>query len=311
MKHFIILTILFLSTLINSCDTITGKKDTDKNPTQQAAIALVSNQINSSSPTSVSTINFNVVSGNTNVSCAGTLSGTIAGTTGATLNDLRFYVHDVKLISTDGTKSDFLITTDGKWQLGAGSNSFGSYSGVALLDFEDATNGCSGGTTETNKSIIGTSAVGNYVGVEFKIGVPFYLNHLSTSTATSPLNNIAMYWAWNSGYKFAKIEFTATSKNQFHLGSGSCSGNTTGPINECGLPNRPTISLTKATGFNATRDVITLDLNALFSGSDASSTGINICMTGNATTACQPIISNIGIVPSTGATTTQSAFSIR
>ena len=49
MKHFIILTILFLDTLITSCDTITGKKDTDKNPTQQAAIALVSNQINSSS----------------------------------------------------------------------------------------------------------------------------------------------------------------------------------------------------------------------------------------------------------------------
>lgn len=311
MKQKLFLTIILSSLLFSSCDTITGKKDDNNSASLIAAAALVS-QTKTSTATSVSTINFNVVSGTTNVSCAGTIAGTIAGTTGSTLNDLRFYVHDVKLISADGTKADFLITTDGKWQLAAGSNSFGAYPGVALLDFEDATNGCVGGTTETNKSITGTSAAGNYVGIEFKVGVPFYLNHLNVSTAVAPLNNTAMYWAWNSGYKFAKIEFTATSKNQFHLGSGTCSGNTTGPVNQCGLPNRPTISLTKTSAFNASRDVVTLDLNTLFTGSDASSTGINICMAGNATTACQPIITNIGVTPSTGAAaTTQTAFSIK
>lgn len=311
MKHITFLLLLITSILLSSCDTITGKKDDNKNTNLLVAAGIL-NQRTTSTATSVSTINFNVVSGTTNVSCAGTIPGTIAGTTGSTLNDLRFYVHDVKLISADGTKTDFLITTDGKWQLAAGSNSFGSYPGVALLDFEDATNGCTGGTTETNKSITGTSAAGNYVGVEFKVGVPFYLNHLNVSTAVAPLNNTAMYWAWNSGYKFAKIEFTATSKNQFHLGSGTCSGNTSGPVNQCGLPNRPTVSLTKTSAFNAAKDLVTLDLNTLFTGSDASSTGINVCMAGNATTACQPIITNIGVIPSTGAAaTTQTAFSIK
>jgi uncharacterized repeat protein (TIGR04052 family) len=313
MKQIIILTILLASMLISSCDTITGNSNDNKNTNLLAAAAVVVSQRVTSSAVAVSTINFNVVSGTTNVSCSGTISGTIAGTTSSTLKDLRFYVHDVKLITSTGTKVDFTITTDGKWQLAAGTNSFGAYPGVALLDFEDGTNGCSGGTTDTNKSIKGISVAGNYVGIEFKVGVPFYLNHLDVNSATAPLNIAAMYWAWNSGYKFAKIEFTATSSNLFHLGSGSCSGNTTGPVNQCGLPNRPTVSLTKASGtFDATKDTITLDLNALYNGADASSTGINTCMAGNATTACQPIIANIGVTPSTGAAAaTQTAFSIK
>jgi len=310
MKHFTILTILLASMLTSSCDTITEKKDDSKNTNLIAAAALITQR---TTAVTVSTINFNVVSGTTNVSCSGTIAGTVAGTTGSTLKDLRFYVHDVKLITSSGAKVDFTITTDGIWQLAAGSNSFGAYPGVALLDFEDGTSGCSGGTTETNKSIVGTSPVGNYIGVEFKVGVPFYLNHMQSSTASAPLNISAMYWAWNSGYKFAKIEFTATSSNLFHLGSGSCSGNTSGPVNACNYPNIPTVALTKSSGvFDATKDTITLDINALYNGADASSTGINTCMAGNTTTACQPIIANIGVTPSTGAAAaTQTAFSIK
>ncbi|MCE9500657.1 MAG: metallo-mystery pair system four-Cys motif protein [Leptospira sp.] len=292
--------------VLSSCSPF--KKDKKEDNTALLALAVVATQ-----GTAVSTINFNVVSGTSNVSCSGTIAGTIAGTTNTTLKDLRFYVHDVKLITSSGSKADFTLTNDNKWQLASGSNAYGSYPGVALLDFEDGTNGCSGGTTDTNKSIKGTSVVGNYVGVEFKIGVPFYLNHMDSTTASAPLNSAAMYWAWNSGYKFTKIEFTATSNNFFHLGSQSCTGNSTGPVNQCGIPNRPTISLTKSSGsFNATKDVVTLDLNALYNGADATGTGINTCMAGNTNAACQPIITNIGITPSTGASAaTQSAFSIK
>ena len=292
MKQKLFLTILLSSLLFSSCDTITGKKDDNNNASLIAAAALLS-QTKTSTAASVKTINFNVVSGTTNVSCTGTIPGTVAGVSGATLNDLRFYVHDVKLISTDGTKVDFTITTDNKWQLAAGTNTSGAYAGVALLDFEDKTNGCATtGTTDMNKSITGTSPVGNYIGIEFKVGVPFYLNHMNVSTATSPLNIT------------------------FHLGSHTCTGNTSGPVNQCSQPNVPTISLTKATGFDATKDVVTLDLNALYTGADASSTGINSCMAGNATsspkTACEPMIKNIGLNFTTGATaTTQTAFSLK
>ncbi|HMW07636.1 MAG TPA: metallo-mystery pair system four-Cys motif protein [Leptospiraceae bacterium] len=309
MKYVITISIILISL---SCNKFAANNNEDKNKNIAAATILLNQR--KSTAASVSSINFNVVSGTTNVSCSGSIAGTIAGATNAKLVDLKFYVHDIKLISSDGSKVDFSITTDNKWQMAAGSNAFGSYPGVALLDFEDATGNCSSGTTETNKTIYGTSAVGNYVGVEFKVGVPFYLNHMNVSTAASPLNISAMYWAWASGYKFAKIEFLANSNtNMFHLGSGSCSGNSTGPVNPCGLPNRPTISLTKTSGgFDATRDTITLDLNTLYNGADASGTGITNCMAGNGIAACQPIITNIGITVSTGASSgLQTAFSLK
>jgi uncharacterized repeat protein (TIGR04052 family) len=231
------------------------------------------------------------------------------------LKDLRFYVHDVYLIGSNGTKTAFNITSDGAWQLAAGSNSYGSYPGVALLDFEDGTNGCSGGTSATNKSIRGTSATGSYVGVEFKIGVPFYLNHLDVSTGSAPMNISAMYWAWNSGYKFVKFEYANNSgtTNYFHLGSSTCSGNSSGPVNQCSLPNRTTISLSKS-NFDATKDTITLDFSSLYSGADGTGTSLQICMPGNTTTACQPLLKNIGLDPTTGATSSsilQSAFSLK
>jgi uncharacterized repeat protein (TIGR04052 family) len=180
-----------------------------------------------------------------------------------------------------------------------------------------------GGTTEMNKSIRGNSVSGNFTGVEFKLGVPFYLNHLQASTAQAPLNVTAMYWAWNSGYKFAKIEYssidTNSTANRFHLGSGTCSGNSSGPVNQCGQPNMPTISISKTSGnFSSSSDKVVLDLPSLFSGSDGrtltsgADTAIRTCMSGNGVSACQPIISNIGVNVADGQSkSTQSSFSIK
>jgi uncharacterized repeat protein (TIGR04052 family) len=312
----ILFTLLFINILNCGSPLFDKKEDNTASNLALGALVLNSQRRTTSTAQSVTTINFSVRANSTattDVSCSGTIPATVAGTTNSTLKDARFYVHDVNLLSADGSKTPFNITTDNQWQIAAGSNSFGSYPGVALLDFEDGTSNCAGGTTETNKSIRGTSVAGNYTGVEFKVGVPFYLNHLQSATASAPLNITAMYWAWNSGYKFAKIEFTASSANLFHLGSGTCTGNGAGPVNECGLPNRPTVSVSKTSGnFDASTDRIVLDINALYSGADASGTAINTCMAGNATAACQPIIRNIGVNPADGRTlTTQSAFSIK
>jgi uncharacterized repeat protein (TIGR04052 family) len=311
----ILLLLLFIN-ILNCSGAILGEKEDNTTRNLTLGALVLNSQRRTPTAQAVSTINFSVRANSTvttDVSCSGTIPATIANTTNSTLKDARFYVHDMFLLSADGSKNPFTITTDNQWQIASGSNSFGSYPGVALLDFEDGTNGCSGGTSETNKSIRGTSVAGNYTGVEFKVGVPFYLNHLQTSTASAPLNITAMYWAWNSGYKFAKIEFTASSTNQFHLGSGTCSGNSAGPVNECGLPNRPTVSVSKTSGnFDSNVDKVVLDINALYSGADATGTAINTCMAGNANTSCQPIIRNIGVNPTDGKTlTTQSAFSIK
>lgn len=294
---------LVVALFFQFCNPFAAKKE--NNDDQLTLLALLS--LNRS----ISQINFDVVSGSEKVSCSGNIPGTIANTTGSKLKDLRFYVHDIKLIRRDGSKVDFTINQEATWQIASGSNSFGSYSGVALLDFEDATNSCVGGTTDMNKSVRGSAPIGEYTGVEFKLGVPFFLNHMTNTTASAPLNSSAMYWAWNSGYKFSKIEFIASSTNQFHLGSQLCSGNTQGPVNTCGRPNLPTISISGSTIIDLSSQSITLDIAKLYNGSDASGTGINTCMAGNGTAACQPIITNLGLDTNGQSTLTQTTFSLK
>ena len=49
------------------------------------------------------------------------------GTASIELNDLRFYVHDLRLVDHTGLEVPIYLTPDQKWQ----------YQNVALLDFED------------------------------------------------------------------------------------------------------------------------------------------------------------------------------
>ncbi len=318
--------LLFLFiTITSNCGVIPGTTKEDKSTQNLILGAGILQSLNrtTSVSTSVSTINFSAISGNQEVACGTNMSGMIGNSASSKLVDLRFYVHDVKLFTSSGTKVDFDLSTDNQWQLAKGSNNFGAYPSLALLDFENATADCAGGTTEMNKSIRGNTLSGTFTGIEFKVGVPFFLNHLQATTATAPLNVTAMYWAWNSGYKFAKVEYssndTNSSANRFHLGSGTCSGNSAGPVNACGQPNLPTISITKTSGnFNPSTDKIVLDLGTMFNGADGktlttgSDTAIRTCMAGNTNANCQPIISNIGVNVSDGQSkTAQTSFSIR
>ncbi|WP_411824558.1 MbnP family copper-binding protein [Leptospira sp. 'Mane'] len=234
------------------------------------------------------------------------------------IKDARFYIHDVKLVNADGSTVDFTLTADNKWQT----------SKVALLDFEDKTGDCTG-TTETNTSIKGTAPSGNYVGIQFKVGIPFDLNHLNSTTADAPLNNSAMFWAWASGYIFMKFDWLAKegagSSNSFHLGSVGCNGSGTSVLTtSCTYPNRPTITI-KTSGsvsWNPTAKPVYFDVKNLVNGtnSNLSSSGkAYTCMAGNnggmgGTTAadCKILLNNVGVNETDGTTaSTQSAFYLK
>lgn len=318
---FIIAIAILIATI--GCDKLTGSNDNDKNKNVTAAAAAIALSQRSSS---VQTINFRAVAGTetTDVNCTGTFKGhaSILGDTldpmfhiSESLNwqliDLRFYIYDIKLVKSDGSTVDFSLTSDGIWQS----------SRVAFLDFEDGTGTCSGGTSATNKSIKGTYPAGSYTGVQFTLGVPFDLNHLNSTTQSAPLNSSAMFWSWQAGYKFMKFEFkinesTATT-NYFHLGSTGCpSTNSTGPNAACTYPNRATFTVSKSSGtINFNTESIAIDVKALLNGTNANATAggsaIN-CMPGNGTTACNTILTNIGITSGTGASSgSQTTFSIK
>lgn len=234
---------------------------------------IAANKANAATATQPVTINFDVLNG----------AGVSLGTTGCAVNsltlgipnaasaitatgslkDLRFYVSNVALIDANGNYAPVVMTKNANQD-----------SNVALMDFEDGTNTCVGGTTATNTAITGNVASGTYVGIAFDVGVPGKLNHSNTADTATPalLQNTAMNWSWQSGRKFTKIEFTANSgipaaTTMVHLGATGCKANPLNGdvINGCASPNRMHVSFA---AFNTTTNKVALDLGALFNGLD-------------------------------------------
>ncbi|MDZ7635033.1 MAG: metallo-mystery pair system four-Cys motif protein [Bacteroidales bacterium] len=131
-----------------------------------------------------------------------------------TATDFRFFVHDVRLVDGAGKEVTMTLQQDSLWQ----SN------GVALLDFENGTGGCSNGNADLRDIVVGSAPAGEYTGVRFTVGVPFELNHRDLTQQPSPLSLSRMFWAWNSGYKFMRIDMKTDGGKSWvlHLGSTEC-----------------------------------------------------------------------------------------
>ncbi|PJZ47215.1 MbnP family copper-binding protein [Leptospira brenneri] len=208
--------------------------------------------------------------------------------------DFRLYISEVKLIKADGSTADVTLSTDNVWQ----SN------GVALVDLETTR------TTETNSKVTGTAPMGSYTGVQYTVGVPESINHLDSTNQKSPLNIGLMYWSWTGGYKHANIEFTydGTNWTSLHLGSTTCSGAPN--YGNCTKKFRASIQLSGQ--LNAGSQKISLDVDKLLNGHTYGAMGM--CMPGDASAACQPLIRAFGLNESNGAadgTYTQRIFSLK
>jgi len=158
------------------------------------------------------TLKFAAEFGGKPFSCAEKVNG--IGTTKSTITpaDFRLYVSNIALVRADGTSVPVALDQDGKWQ----------YRSVALLDFENASAGCANGTVDTRDIVTGSVPQGQYKGVKFTIGVPFELNHSDPTLAPSPLNLTSMFWTWQAGYKFIKIDMaTAGQPIAAHGASGT------------------------------------------------------------------------------------------
>jgi uncharacterized repeat protein (TIGR04052 family) len=201
--------------------------------------------------------------------------------------DFRLYVHELRLLRADGSEVPFSLYQDGKWQLDT----------VALLDFEDRTGTCSNGTPEVNTEILGSAPEGAYVGVAFKIGVPFALNHGDAATARPPLNLTGLFWNWNAGYKFARIDVRGF---HIHIGSTGCEEDASdrSRIVAC---QRENVGAVRLTGFDPRSRPILVDYGALVAGSELGRRGgSGGCMAEPTDPNCPPLLSRLGINPDTG-----------
>ena len=67
-------------------------------------------------------------------------------------SDLRFFVHDVRLVNDAGTEVPVTLDQDGRWQTGD----------VALLDFENGKGRCRNGSLGTHDAITGRVPGGRF-----------------------------------------------------------------------------------------------------------------------------------------------------
>lgn len=212
--------------------------------------------------------------------------------------DFRFYVFNVRLVDEAGRETPVALEQDGKWQL----------DDVALLDFENGTGGCLNGTPEINTSVRGSAPAGNYRALKFTLGVPFNKNHQDLASQPSPLNLTALFWAWNSGHKFARLDYSSTGQPRgvaIHLGSTGCqpaTTRTTIPTN-CAEPNRAEVTIA---GFEPAHGVVVADLAALLRDSDVDAKDAG-CMSSPDDASCGPLFQHFGL-PFQGKTPAKQDF---
>ena len=141
-------------------------------------------------------INFAAYVGESEFVCGESYEGVGIEESTVTPTDFRFYISNIALIDEEGNAIPLELEQDGKWQ----------YQNTALLDFEDGSSVCDNGTAEINTTVVGTIPEGDYQSLQFTMGVPKNLNHDDASVAPSPLNLTSMWWNWQGGYKFLRVD---------------------------------------------------------------------------------------------------------
>jgi hypothetical protein len=92
--------------------------------------------------------------------------------------------------------------------------------GLDLINFADSTAEAKGYYAFRTKAVPGT-----YAGIKFSVGVPYALNHKDAAEQALPLGpNSEMFWSWNSGYIFNRVEGKLDSAGKpvsffYHVGT--------------------------------------------------------------------------------------------
>ncbi len=270
-------------TVASPSETCTGDANTDTQVTVDEVVLTVNNALEGCDYVPVE-INFAAMVGEEPFACGNSYEGIGLSAATMTPSDFRFYVHNVRLITADGREVPVLLDQDGIWQ----------FEDLALLDFEDKQAPCNNGTTQTNSAVRGMVPPGAYNGVRFTLGVPFHLNHQDVAVAESPLVLTSMFWNWQGGYKFIRID-DATDLVRVHLGSTGCVTDAPNSVVSCGRPNRGEIYLPE---FDPETDTIVADLAALLADNDITVNQQDTppgCMAGPTDSDCGPMLQNLGV----------------
>ena len=258
-------------------------------------------------------LQFEARAGSAPVDCTNSMAGLGTGGVAARLQDLRFHIANVSFVKADGSEVPLALTiaANDAWNASSGSDT------LTLIDLEDATGSCAGGTAATNALISGTVPAGEYVAVKMIMGVPESLNHLDPFAPQTPraLTSMSLGWNWTTGRIFSKIELTDPNRStaptwpapvfSAHLGALGCTGDpAAGRPARCAIPNRMVFTLGGAAAvFNPHLHKIVIDLQALLAGNDVSTNTAGTasgCMSALDDPECGPMFNALKINQATG-----------
>jgi uncharacterized repeat protein (TIGR04052 family) len=255
-----------------------------------------------------------VVGSSAPVDCSSTLAGLGSSAVNAQLKDLRFYLSNVRLVSSTGLEVPITLSANA-FQQGTGVDS------AVLIDLTDLSGsvcGASGadGTAETNLQVVGKVPPGTYVRFKATVGLSDALNHSDTMAAAAPLDNMAMGWSWQNGRKFIKLELDPAggvadgagnvATYNVHVASTNCTGGNVGSAT-CSNANMAAIDIP----LNPASQQVALDLNELFRGVNlgGNAAGAVGCMSATSDADCAALFNNLGLNLATGAVSgTQAVF---
>ncbi|MGV3621193.1 MAG: MbnP family copper-binding protein [Archangium sp.] len=224
-------------------------------------------------------LNFAAVSDGVKVGCIDSLAGLgTGGNAKVGINDLRFYVSNVKLLDAAGKEVEVTLDEDAfQYSSAAGQ--------VSLIDLTGNTDGtCAGstlgfseGTARTHTAITGKTVVSEVKSISFDVGVPQPLMKkvIADNTlegAPSPLAE--MHWSWAGGYRHFVFNFAVTDganasgEGYLHIGSNDCAAMGNKALEDrdvCGLVNTPKVALSS---FDLTKDTVGIDLARALQGLD-------------------------------------------
>lgn len=125
-------------------------------------------------------VDFDVQYGQALFRCGGTYANAGVSSTSVEPLDIRFFVHDVAIVTKGDEMIPLNLDQDTGWQK----------DNVALLDFADDTGRCATGSPETSLKVSGTLAqeVDDIAAVVFNLGIPESLNHIDSARAPAPFS---------------------------------------------------------------------------------------------------------------------------
>jgi len=218
------------------------------------------------------------------------------GVEGASIEprDLRFYVSELSLTPSGGASVSLDLEPDPQWQ----------FQDLALLDFEDVTEGCRNGNADIRDRVVAlveTALLGEGpFDLTFTLGVPFDLNRQNQALAPGPLSLSELFWSWNAGYKFLRAEVLSDGLPQgffVHLGSTrhSPEGRATRPATECLDSNPAHVTLE---GFAPRQHQVVFDLADLLRESslgEATEGERGACMSAPDAPSCAGVFRALGL----------------